>query len=270
MSSHIRLWLALALAAGSLGAAAAPAAAQNGYWLYSVDFVCGFQPNPNGPQGYEPLVKVANYATKLDLLNCLEEPLALGTKAYFTNATTWPAAAPGVPIPGGGLPPDTSTVLDCNDIAQAAGGAGPGKPFLNGMVAIRSPKPLVVWATKTTQVCVGYVTMPPAFPWTPFPFQPIFIDDLGQARWGTVTGPVVPAGRVTFNCPAAPWSGFPLPIGPYLGPGGAIPPGTRPPSDIITPSPTPVNPRPNPILPDLSVAHSLDFERVEGLWVEVP
>jgi hypothetical protein len=61
----ISVCLAAGLSAG-LGLAAPAAAQGGGVHVYSVDFVCGFQASVGGSGVYEPIVKVANYATKID------------------------------------------------------------------------------------------------------------------------------------------------------------------------------------------------------------
>jgi hypothetical protein len=242
-------------------AAAAPAAAQ-GQWVYSVDFVCGFQASQDGPAGYEPLVKVANYATKLDLHNYGAAGANLSAFAALTSANRWPAAAAPVPLPPAALGPDGSTVIDCAHVAQALLGQVPaGKPFLNGVLIVKSAQPLVVWATKTTEVCAGYASY---VNWATGPF-PIFIDADGVAHFGGPGGLIVPAGNVVFGCPVVQVNadgGVIPPTGTFLGPNGAVPPGLRTPSDTVGVTAFGDRiPRPSPV----SISHAIDFERVEGV-----
>lgn len=256
------LVVSLAVLAFSLAAASARA---QGQWIYSVDFVCGFQASQDGPAGYEPPVKVANYATKLDLHNYGSSAQTLLAAATPTSTARWPASGAPVALPGATLGADGSSVIDCSHIAQALGVPAAGKPFLSGVLTVKSSLPLIAWATKTTQVCAGYAALAD---WSAFPsVQPIWVDPSGVPHFGGPGGPPVPGGRVLFSCPVAPVDAggrvIP-PVGPFLGPGGAVPPGLRVPSDtIVVTGGGEVIPQASAI----SVAHSIDFERVEGVQV---
>ncbi len=253
------------LAALALAVWAAPTHAQ-GQWVYSVDFVCGFQASQDGPAGYEPLVKVANYATKLDLHNYTSTTQTLQASAVLTSSARWPASAAPVALVGATLAADGASVIDCTHIGQALMGAIPaGKPFISGVLTVKSSQPLVAWATKTTQVCAGYATLAN---WASFPsVQPIWVDPSGVAHFGGPGGPMVPGGRVLFGCPVAPVNGgggVITPSGPFLGPVGAVPPGLRVPSDTL------LSTGGGDLVPEVapvSVSHALDFERVEGVQI---
>jgi hypothetical protein len=252
----------VSLAVLALAALAAVPAAAQGQWIYSVDFVCGFQASQDGSAGYEPLVKVANYATKVDVHNYGATSVTLSASAALTSTKRWPAAATPVPLALATLGADGSSVIDCAHVAQALLGQIPaGKPFLNGVIVVKSAQPLVVWATKTTEVCAGYATY---VNWATGPFA-IFIDPDGVAHFGGPGGPIVPAGNVVFGCPVAQvdLSGNVIPpVGPFLGPGGAVPPGLRIPSDTV--GSTSFGDRVAHASP-VSISNAIDFERVEGV-----
>lgn len=262
----MRIWNLYLGAVAALALLAARPASGQSQWIYSVDFVCGFQAS-QASHTYEPLVKVANYATKLDVHNYGSLQVMVAAQATATSQTQWPATALPQALAPSLMPADGSAVIDCPAIAQAVlGFVPPNKQFLSGVVTLKSSLPLIVWATKTTQVCVGHVTYSPPIP---MPWRPIYIDSSGTVHSGSETGPVLPSGTVNFDCPVGvtDGDGNVVPQGPFIGPGGSVPPGLRPPSDLIFPPPTPVNPRPNPLIPSTSIAHSIDFERVEGVPV---
>ena len=275
------LFSALVLVLGAL-ASTLPAVAQGGapVNVYSVNFVCGYQASADGSLGYEPLVKVANYATKIDVNNINNVQVIVSGRVFNTTNTQWPNNAIGTPINPSVMPMRTSSVIDCTTIATTLGPLPPGKPFFSGMVTIRSGDPLVVWATKTTQVCAGTAAMVPD-PYQPpiYPFQPLFLGhDLTTGLSFTLYPPSAgPTPRTnvdwsTFGCPSAsinPQGGV------YFGPPGSVPPGFRTPSGLI-----PIGPiyrPPTPEYPDgemtpgtLSISHSMDFERVEPVVIELP
>ncbi len=275
------LFAGMVLAVGVL-ASTLPAAAQGGALVnvYSVNFVCGYQASADGSQGYEPLVKVANYATKVDINNINNVQVLVAGMVHNTTASPWPNNVVGNPLAPNNMAMRTSTVIDCNTIAAAIGPIPPGKPFFSGMVTIRSGDPLVVWATKTTQVCAGtaaYVTDP--LPQPIYPYQPIFLgEDLSSGLRFTLYppsyGPMPPTtvDWSTFGCPSAKVDAQ---GGVYFGPSGAVPPGLRTPTDLVPVGPiyrppTPTYPEGEMTPGTLSLSHSMDFERVEPEVIELP
>lgn len=264
-------------------AAAAPAPAQTGAIVnvYTVNFVCGYQASATGTEGYEPLVKVANYATKIDLSNFTDVNVLVAGRVYDTTNSPWPTAVPGSPLPPANLPLRTASVIDCNTIVSTFGGLLPGKPFYSGMVTIRSGEPLAVWATKTTQICAGTAQLvnqpppPPIWRYQPFYFAP---DPFGGQPTITLYAPTSGAPPVTvdwstYGCPTAEvdQGGYVV----FQGPAGEVPPNSRIPYGILPVGPmyglpgtgqnttTPTN-------STLSISHSMDFERVEAEQLELP
>jgi len=245
---------ALLLIAGSL-----PAQAQGtGQYIYTVSFECGFQSSPHGSAGYEPVVKVANYAIKLDLFNYGSNSANLTAEVHGTGANRWASSVASVPLPPNTLNGGEGSLIDCVNIVSAIlGGTPTGKPFYSGIVTVRSATPLIVWATKTTEVCAGLATITDGDFLDPI----VYVDENGIPSTPS-TGPLPPARITLFGCPnAAVMPGSPSQgQGPYLAPGGAVPPGLRP-IGMMT------NLQNNQFMVNLGVSHSLDFERVEGVFV---
>lgn len=246
-----------------------PAAAQMAppMYVYSVSFECGFQVSDNGDNGYEPVVKVANYATKVDLHNVGMNTAALTADVFATGNSRWASSVTPIALPQNNLGSHNATVIDCVNIAQAiTGSIPPGKPFISGMVTVRSLEPLIVWATKTTQVCAGLATTDEGQTVMP----PVFFDDNGLS-YNTLTGQVTVADFAIFGCPAALLDGGQVTVPPgqglFRGPNGGVPPGLRPIGPVRTP-PTPTSPQGGFSLSDISVSHSLDFERVEPMLIQ--
>ncbi len=238
---------------------ALPATAQGtGQYIYTVSFECGFQTSPDGSAGYEPVVKVANYALKLDVFNYGSSPVNISAQVHGTGAQRWASSVAPVQLPANTLQGGDASMLDCVNLVSAILGSVPtGKPFYSGIVTLRSPQPLIVWATKTTEVCAGLATYFDGDFLDPL----IFIDQNGIPSTPS-TGPLPPARITLFGCPnAVVMPGSPSQgQGPYLAPGGAVPPGLRP-IGMMT------NLQNNNFMSQLAVSHSLDFERVEGVFV---
>lgn len=237
--------------------------------VYSVSFECGFQINDTGAGGYEPMVKVANYATKVDIHNVGMNPAALTGDVFSTGANRWASSVGPNPLPFNNLGSHNATVIDCVNIAQAITGVvppPPAKPFFTGIVTIRSLEPLIVWATKTTQVCAGLATTDEGQPVLP----PVFFDSNGLS-YNTLTGQVTVADFAIFGCPAAEIDNGLVTVPPgqglFRGPNGGVPPGLRPLGPIRIP-PTPFNPQGGFSMSDVSISHSMDFERVEPLVLQ--
>jgi len=241
------------------------APAQTGQHIYTVDFVCGYQPSNDGIEGYEPLVKVANYATKVDVFNYGNTDGNLILEIHDTTALRWAAGAVPQAFPPTLLPAGQTTLFDCATIIQVlAGGIPPfgSKPFVNGLATVKSDVPLIVWATKTTEVCASLVT------WSDFavldPIVRIGPDGIPLPGYsGVANPPLVPSllgCRSVSLLPGPPPWGY---GGAYLGPAGEVPPGTRTPGVIA-------DDKQNIIVTGVSVSHSIDFERVEGVFVEMP
>ena len=240
-------------------------------YVYSVSFECGFQVSDNGSDGYEPMVKVANYATKIDIHNVGMNAAALSGDVFSTGGSRWASSVGPQPLPGNSLATHNATVIDCVNIATAITGQIPptGKPFFTGIVTIRSLEPLIVWATKTTQVCAGLATTDEGQPVMP----PIYYDIDGLS-YTTTTGQVTVADFAIHGCPAVdtdPATGQMIPPPPgqglFRGPNGGVPPGLRPIGPIWTP-PSPTAPQGGLTLSSISISHSMDFERVEPMLIQ--
>ncbi len=231
-----------------------------GVYMYTVDFVCGYQASNDGDAGYEPLVKVANYATKIDVHNYHGNQANLAGDVQDTTSITWTMSAPPQSLAATTLMPGHSTVLDCSTIVSTLNGSLPatGKPFFNGVATVRSDQPLIVWATKTTEVCAGLATFDESE--NPEPVLTIGPDGLPiPGPSGPLPAPVLSL----LGCPSATLvQGGPQ--GPYLAPGGSVTPGLRPPGIIRSQQTGDL------LLADISVSHSVDFERVEGVFIELP
>ncbi len=233
--------------------------------LYMVNFECGFQVSDAGTENYEPMVKVANYATKVDIFNYGMGDANIIAEVYSTGNNRWASSVGGQALPANNLLSHNATVIDCVNMAQAiTGGTIPtGKPFYTGMLRIFSPEPLFIWATKTTQVCSGTARTTSGGWVTP----QIAYDIMTGTYFNTVTqGPEI-IDLSIFGCPSAGLNnrGFP-------GPAGEVPPNSRTPHDGVFVGP--IHSQPSPWAPqggfsfsNVSVSHSLDFERVEGVIV---
>ena len=258
-----KLYLALAVCALALGLGQPASAQPTGAHIYTVDFVCGYQSSNDGNEGYEPLVKVANYATKIDIYNYNGSQANMAGDVLDTTAISWTTSAPPQPLANATLMTGSSTLIDCPTIVMALTGALPtgGKPFFNGVVTIRSDQPLIVWATKTTEVCAALVT----FDESENPEPVIIIGPGGQPLPGP-GGPLPPLVPSLLGCPSAflVEGGGGGPQGPFLAPGGSVTPGLRPPGMIQSQETGDF------LTADLSVSHAIDFERVEGVFVELP
>ncbi|MEM7588242.1 MAG: hypothetical protein AAF560_32940 [Acidobacteriota bacterium] len=240
---------------------AEPTHAQSRY-VYAVNYACGFQSSADGSNDYEPLVKVANYAVKIDFHNFGEVDVQLAGSVLDTTSSAWLSSPAPIALTQGSLTAGGATVLDCTDIeAAVSGGSGPpaGKPFLSGVVTISSLEPLIVWATKTTEVCAGLVQVSETAVLDPDII--VFDEEMNPILPGM---PLPPAAPVLFGCPSAlsynSQYGGGAPSGPFPGPGGSVPPGLR--SRQVTPSLGS-----DAIAEDLSISHSIDYERVEGVLV---
>ncbi len=251
--------LALAALASLWTAGAAQAQGQH---VYAVNFACGFQSSADGANDYEPLVKVANYAVKVDFYNLGPNDAELTGTVLETSGSAWLSSPASTGLGQGTLTGGGATVLDCTDIEAAlSGGAGPpaGKPFLSGVVTITSPEPLIVWATKTTEVCAGLVQVSETAVLDPDII--VFVEQMSAIRPGC---PLLPAAPILFGCPPAlnysTRYGGGGPSGPFTMPGGGVPPGLR--SRQVTPALGS-----DAIAEDLSISHSIDYERVEGVFV---
>ena len=250
-----------------LSAIGQPAAAQMmpEMHLYVVSFECGFQVSDAGTEDYEPMVKVANYATKVDIFNYGMNAANVVAEAFSTGNNRWASSVAGQALPVNLLQGHQATVIDCVNIAQAITGGAipPGKPFYTGMLRIMSPEPLFVWATKTTQICSGTARTTAGALVTPH----VAYDILTGAFYNTVTQTPEVVDLSIFGCPSAGLGerGFP-------GPAGEVPPNSRTPHDgaifgpIVVP-PVPDLPAGGFSFSNVSVSHSLDFERVEGVVV---
>ena len=236
-------------------------------YVYSVNFECGFQISDNGSSGYEPMVKVANYATKVDIHNVGMNTANLNADVFSTGNSRWASSVAPIAMAPNNLANHNATVIDGVNSAQTITGSIPtGKPFFTGVVTIRSVEPLIVWATKTTQVCAGLATTDEGQPVMP----PIYFDDDGLS-YNTTTGQVTVADFAIYGCPAAEIENGEVTVPPgqglFRGPGGAVPPGLRPVGPVRTP-PTPTNPQGGFTLSDISISHSMDFERVEPMLIQ--
>ena len=244
------------------------------FYVYVVNFECGFQVSDIGAGGYEPMVKVANYASKVDIHNYDVHQANVQAEVFSTGNSRWSATAGPLALPSTTMNSNTSTVIDCNHVATAINGSlPPGKPFYTGMLRIVSDQELVVWATKTTQVCAGLAKLDDGDPIVP----PIGYDIGSGFFYSTGSGATETADLSLFGCPAAEIDGGtggtpnpPTIPGTFRGPGGAVPPGLRPiPGVTSTPTPLPSGGT-SPggfTLSNVSVSHSMDFERVEGVCI---
>ncbi len=243
-----------------LGLAATANAQPTGAYIYTVDFVCGYQASNDGNSGYEPLVKVANYATKIDVHNYHGNQASLAGDVQDTTNLTWTMTAPPTALAPATLMPGHSTLVDCATIVSTLNGALPaaGKPFFNGVVTVRSDQPLIVWATKTTEVCAALAT----FDESENPEPIIVVGPDGRPLPGP-NGPLPAPVPSLLGCPSASLvQGGPQ--GPYLAPGGSVTPGLRSPGIIQNQQTGDL------LIADISVSHAIDFERVEGVYVELP
>lgn len=262
--------LLLGLATPSLGQTQPPV-----FFVYIVNFECGFQVSDIGPGGYEPLVKVANYATKVDFTNYDLHPAQVQAEVLRTDNSRWAAATGPVALVPGNLAmgSNTATVIDCNHIAQAITGAVPaGKPFYSGMVRIVSDQELVVWTTKTTQVCAGLAKLDNGDPILP----PLSYDLGSGLTYSTYSGQQEAVDLSIFGCPAAETVNGEIPNPPtnpgtFLGPSGGVPPGLRPIPGAISIvdgyQPGVPNQPSGFMMTNISVSHSMDSERVEGVCI---
>jgi len=227
-----------------------------GEYVYSVNFVCGYQSSTDGNEGYEPVVKVANYATKVDVYNYKGESALLTGQVHDMTFVTWPGGIVPQSLGTTALVAGRATLIDCSTIFQLVNGPPPllGKPFVNGMVTVRSDVPLVVWAAKSAEVCASVVT------WDPSEVRDvIFVIGPDGLPFPTSSGaylpPFVPS---VVGCGSAIPQGTPQ--GPYLGPGDSVTPGLRTPGMLS-------NAGGDLFVGSVSVSHSFDFERVEGVFV---
>ncbi len=238
-----------------------PAASHAQTYVYAVNFECGFQSSADGNEGYEPAVKVANYAAKLDFFNPgMQDANLVGSVSETSNAH-WTTQIGPTALPTGALTSNGASLIDCSDLFTALGAAGgnpsPGKPFMTGVVTIRSDQPLIVWATKTAEVCSGLLRIDPAAHADP---DLIIYDEHGNHI--PQGHPLPAAAPALIGCPP----GFNFteryggggPSGPFSGPGGGVPPGLRS-RQVMQPVGSDF------IADDWSVSHSIDFERVEPL-----
>ncbi|MCH9649594.1 MAG: hypothetical protein K0U98_15245 [Deltaproteobacteria bacterium] len=249
---------ALAVIALLVSFAASPAVAQSGQYIYTVGFECGFQASADGNFGYEPVAKIANYAIKVDLFNYGANSANLTAQVHNTGPTRWPTSVPPITVAPSTVNAGHGGLLDCVNIVTAILGQTPtGKPFYSGILTVRSPTPLIVWATKTTEVCSGLATYYNG----DFVDPLVYIDENGIPSTPS-TGPLPPARISLFNCPTgnAPPGSPSEGQGPYTGPGGGVPPNIRP-IGMMT------NLQGNHFVSNLGVSHSLDFERIEGVFV---
>ncbi len=230
-------------------------------YVYSVNYECGFQSSADGSEGYEPVAKVANYAVKLDFFNPGTGDANLTGSVHETSSAHWNVQAGSSSLTAGQLGGGGASVIDCTDIFNVLGAGGgnpnPGKPFLTGMLTIRSDLPLVVWATKTTEVCSGLLRIDQAAHDNP---DIIIFDENGDPI--PQGFPLPPAAPALLGCP--PGFAFDLryggggPSGPFSGPGGSVPPGLR--------SRQVMQPVGSDFIADAwNVSHAIDFERVEPL-----
>ncbi len=246
------------------------------FFVYIVNFECGFQISDIGPGGYEPLVKVANYATKVDFTNYgMQQPAQIQAEVLRTDNNRWANAAGPTPLVPANLMlgSNSATVIDCNHIAQAINGVLPaGKPFYSGMVRLVSDQELVVWTTKTTQVCAGLAKLDNGNPILP----PLSYDISSGLTYSTLTGQQETVDLSIFGCPAAEIVNGTVPNPPtqpgtFLGPNGGVPPGLRPipgAIQIVDQYQPGVPTQPSGfLLTNVSVSHSMDFERVEGVCI---
>ncbi|MEM7352558.1 MAG: hypothetical protein AAF657_17290, partial [Acidobacteriota bacterium] len=105
------------------------------------------------------VVKVANYATKVDLHNFGGTAANLSGEIHDLTGTRWSQGIASRIMTPVSLPGGEATVIDCPTLFQEHYGSIPtGKPFFHGTVTVRSDQPLIVWATKTTLVCSALAT----------------------------------------------------------------------------------------------------------------
>ena len=131
----------------------------SGPFVYNVDFVCGYQASNDGEEGYEPAVKVANYATKVDIYRPGGASAGLSGEIHDLGITRWAQGVASRLLTPVTLPGAQAKVIDCPTLYREYFGSIPGgRPFFNGTVTLRSDQPLVVWATKTTLVCSALAT----------------------------------------------------------------------------------------------------------------
>ena len=82
-------------------------------YVYSVSFECGFQISDTGAGGYEPMVKVANYATKIDVHNPGMNPAALTGDVFSTGGSRWASSVAPNPLPPNNLLNNNATYYFC-------------------------------------------------------------------------------------------------------------------------------------------------------------
>jgi len=167
-----RKWIAFILMLG-LGFLGADAASAKDQFVYSVKFVCGYNPDnvgvgPHGIRAGEPSVKFGNYATEINLVwpeIYLTDP-AVGDRAYISKHLVVlvdrgypvgrePNVAPPRPfIDSIQLTSLSATMDDCNRIAELLWGAVPTPfPLTIGYLVITSTHEIDVTAVYTSQAC---------------------------------------------------------------------------------------------------------------------
>lgn len=163
-----RKWIVLVLVL-ALGLAGAGMASAKEQFVYSVKFVCGYNPDNvgvslGGVREGEPSVKFGNYATEINLV--WPEIYLGGQKAYvFKHLVVLVdkgrpvgrepnVAAPLPYIDSVQLPPLSATMDDCNRIAELLWGAVPSPyPLTIGYLVLTSTHELDVTAVYTSQAC---------------------------------------------------------------------------------------------------------------------
>jgi len=265
--TSLRFAILVTITAALAGAIPAAAQSGSGTWIYTVNYECGYQQSMYGVEGYEPPVKMANYATKIDVYNPLSNQAQLGGDVLATVG--WPAVGTGTgsvsftthPLATVNLAAGNSLRLGCAEIAGALGHTLPDLQltFLSGVATVRSATPLAIWVTKTSEVCAGLVASPID------PTQPIFYDDAGllTSTGGSGLGAPIPS---LFGCPAVETQPS---SGPILQPGGmgipgVVVPGIRPPGMVLSVSST------FGVVMDVSVSQSIDSEQVTGIFIPAP
>jgi hypothetical protein len=157
-----------------LGVTGAEVVSAKEQFVYSVKFVCGYNPDnlgtlSTGARGGEPSVKFGNYATEINLIwpeIYLTDPTTTGDRAFvFKHLVV--LVDRGVPVgrePNVALPRPyidsiqltslSATMDDCNRIAELLWGAVPTPyPLTIGYLVLTSTHEIDVTAVYTSQAC---------------------------------------------------------------------------------------------------------------------
>jgi len=132
-----------ALATATLFLAATTASAQVSLpdrYSYAAKFVCGTSTVPTTAPPAEPVVKIGNYATSVNIHNPWAGPVAITKQVVISNPERFPNTHYNTPTKRvtDVIPSESSIYVDCTEVVnllKLSGEAIPG-PFIEGFVVI--------------------------------------------------------------------------------------------------------------------------------------